>query len=113
MPHLPALSPFSDSGRDLDPGLVAEAAVEFARSLAVRYNLDEADCIALLAAEAAATVTAYGRAPIQRTLQFLHSVAPARAAVLVRANQLGEEPPPLDRSASLLGLGDVASNRVN
>jgi len=113
MRHAPARSYLGDADHDLDPGLIAEAAVQFACSLAAKHNLNESDCVALVAAEAMAMLTAYGRAPIQRTLQFLHSVAPARAAVLARANALGEDPPPLDRSAALMGFSDVASNRVN
>ena len=114
MPHAPIQPAFEKIGAAaLDPGLVAEAAVELARHLAILSELDEADCIALVAVEAAAMLSACGRAPLQRTLAFLHRVAPSRAAVLSRANDLGEEPPPLDRSVSLMGFGDVVSNRVN
>ena len=108
-----ALPPSSDRGRDLDSGEVAEATIEFACCLAAMSNLDEGDCMALVAAEATAMLTAYGRNSVPRTLAFLRSVAPARAAVLARANELGEVPPPLDRSAALMGYEDVASNRVN
>ncbi|MGO9423688.1 hypothetical protein [Roseiarcus sp.] len=113
MPHAPARSTFADIGGGLDPGSVAEAAIEFACHLAAKSGLDERDCIALVAAEATATLTACGGASLLRTLAFLRRVAPARAAVLARANDLGEEPPPLDRSAALMGFRDVASNRVN
>ena len=113
MPPTPAGTPFADIRRDMDSGLVAEAAIQFACDLAAMSGLDEGDCIALLATEATATLTACGRSSIKRTLAFLHHVAPGRAAVLARANELGEEPPPLDRSAALVVFGDVASNRVN
>ena len=113
MPHAPAGSPFDDIGPGLDAGLVAEAAIEFACRLAGTYGLDESDCLTLVAAEATAMSAAYGKASLQRTLAFLHSFAPARAAVLAEANDLGEEPPPLDRSAALVGFGDVVSSRVN
>ena len=106
-------SPLEDIGPGLDPGLVAEAAIEFACNLAGTYGLDEGDCLTLVAAEATAMSAAYGKASLQRTLAFLHSFAPARAAVLAEANDLGEVPPPLDRSAALVGFGDVVSSRVN
>ncbi len=113
MRHTPARTPFADIRGDLDSGLVAEAAIQFACDLAAMSGLDEGDCIALLATEATATLTACGRSSVQRTLAFLTRVAPGRAAVLARASDLGEEPPPLDRTAALVGFGDVASNRVN
>lgn len=113
MPHVPTRSTLGDVDGGLDPGSIAEAAIEFACRLAAKSDLDESDCIALVAAEATAMLTACGRASLQRTLAFLHSVAPARAAVLARAHDLGEDPPPLDRSAALMEFGDVASNLVN
>lgn len=113
MPNPLSQLPFGNISRGLDPGSVAEATIEFACHLAGMSNLDEGDCIALVATEATAMLTAYGRNSPQRTIAFLQAVAPARAAVLSRANELGEEPPPLDRSAALMGFGDVASNRVN
>ena len=113
MPHPPSQSPFGNIGRCLDPGSVAEATIEFACHLARMSNLDEGDCIALVAVEATAMLTAYGRSSLHRTLVFLQAVASARAAVLARANELDEVPPPLDRSAALLGFGDLALNRVN
>ena len=82
MPHAPTDSFFDDIGPGLDAGLVAEAAIEFACHLAGAYGLDEGDCLTLVAAEATAMSAAYGKASLQRTLAFLHSFAPARAAVL-------------------------------
>jgi hypothetical protein len=113
MSRAPFPSAFADAGDPLDQGLVAEAAIGFACELAARSNLSEGDCIALIAAEATAMLTVCGEASVQRTLAFLQSVAPARAAVLARARELGESPPPFDRSAALMGFGDVVSNRVN
>ena len=113
MPHAPDPSSFGHPGGGLGAGAVAEAAIEFACDLATKSSLDEGDCIALVAAEATAMLTAFGRAPVQRTLLFLHDVAPARAAVLARAIESDESPPPFDKSAVLLGFGDVVSNRVN
>lgn len=113
MRHALARSTSGDVDWGLDPGSVAESAIEFACHLAAKSGLDEGDCIALLAAEATATLTACGRASLQRTLAFLHGVAPARAAVLARAIDLGEDPPSLDRSAALMEFRDLAGNLVN
>jgi hypothetical protein len=93
---MPALSPFGPQPTPRDtPGSIAEDIFAELVGRCERLGVDPGDAAGLLLLDLASSLMAYGRAPLGIILAVLGEAAPARAQLLVDANERGEPRPPL------------------